>query len=116
MDRWYSRIGSTRSGSDTTAIEHRRRTLPGFSHAYIIHGTNSVHICSDCADVTPQMKARRRDLTDIHLGSGDLKSCIRGVTAHSPHDVDLDEAARGAQTNQSMAPAWQAYWKHRALT
>jgi rubredoxin len=101
--------------TDPVVIEHRRRTLPGFSHIFVIQGSQSTSICSDCAEVTPQMKSRRRDLTDIYLGLDDLKSCIRNVTSHAPHDVDWEEAARRAQTNQAMAPAWEAYWKHRAL-
>jgi len=101
--------------TDPIAIKHRRRTLPGFSHGFVIQGSQSTFICSDCAGVTAHMKSRRRDLTDIFLGLDDLKSCIRNVTAHAPHDVDWDEAARRAQTNQAMGPAWEAYWKHRTL-
>jgi rubredoxin len=101
--------------TDPIAIEHRRQTLPGFSHAFVIRGSQSTSICSDCAEVTSQMKSRRRDLTDLYLGLDDLKSCIRNVTAHAPHDVDWEEAARHAQANQTMGLAWEAYWKHRAL-
>ncbi|MBB4364994.1 rubredoxin [Bradyrhizobium sp. CIR18] len=102
--------------TDAIAVKHRRRTLPGFSHAFIMKGSQSVHICSDCADIIPQIKSRRRDLTDIYLKLDDLRSCIQTATAHLPHEVDWEEVARRAQSNQAIASAWDAYWKHRYLT
>jgi hypothetical protein len=45
----------------------------------------------------------------------DLTSCIRNATAYAPHDVDWDEAARRAQANQIIGPAWEAFYKHRSL-
>lgn len=101
--------------SDPLTMKHRRRTLPGFSHAFIMQGSQSIEICSDCADVTPRIKSRRPDLTDIYLVLDDLRSCIRSATAHAPHDVDWDEAARRAQANQIIGPAWEAFYKHRSL-
>ncbi|AHY49223.1 MULTISPECIES: hypothetical protein [Bradyrhizobium] len=100
---------------DAVAVEHRRRALPGFPHAFVIKGSRSCRICSDCADITHQLKSRRRDLTDVYLSADDLRSCLMAATPNAPHDVDWEEAARRAKANTIIGPAWDAFWKHRAL-
>jgi len=78
-------------------------------------GSQSCRICSDCADITQQLKSRRRDLTDVYLSAGDLRSCLTAAAPNAPHDVDWEEAARRAQANTIMGTAQDAFWKHRAL-
>jgi hypothetical protein len=58
---------------------------------------------------------RRRDLTDVYLNSDDLRSSIKLAAVHALHEVDWHEAPRRAQSNKAIGPAWDAYWKHRAL-
>lgn len=102
---------------ETSEINRRARriTLPGFTHAFIMGGSRTVQICSDCADIISQLKARRRDLTDIVLTSFDLRACILSLQPHAPHLIDWDEAANRAIANQQIGRSWEAYSKHRAF-
>jgi hypothetical protein len=101
--------------TDAVEIQARRSTLPGFSHSFVMRGSRSVFICSDCSEIISQIKLRRRDLTDIFLTGSDLRQCILSVQPHAPHDVDWDEVARRALSNRSIGSAWEAYSKHRSL-
>lgn len=101
--------------ADEAEIQARRSTLPGFSHAFVMKGSRSVLICSDCLEIISQIKLRRRDITDIYLTGSDLRQCILSVQPHAPHDVDWDEVARRALSNRSIGSAWEAYSKHRSL-
>ncbi|MGM5034956.1 hypothetical protein [Tardiphaga sp. 803_E3_N1_3] len=116
--RWAGGIRNLSEAIEETCEANRsarRNTLPGFTHAFIMRGPTAFELCSDCADVIPQLKARRRDIADITLTRTDIQASILSLQAHASHVVDWDEAANRAIANRSIGPSWEAYWKHRAL-
>ncbi|WP_346294834.1 hypothetical protein LRC39_15170 [Rhodopseudomonas sp. P1] len=116
--KWAGGIRDLYEAVEETSQEgrrFRRMTLPRFSHAFIMREARNVQICSDCAEIIPQLKARRRDLTDVSLTCLDLLACIQSLAPHASHVVDWDEAGNRASANRQIAPAWDAYFKHRAL-
>jgi len=101
--------------TDSFALHARRTLLKGFSHEYVMCGSTTTFVCSDCKDVTARLKLKRQDITEINLLSDDIRCCLTNVRAHAPHDVDWEEATLRAQSNRAIGLAWAAYWKHQSM-
>ncbi|TPL05818.1 hypothetical protein FJ938_14485 [Mesorhizobium sp. B2-4-14] len=100
---------------DPERIAARRRLFPGFANKAWICGYDTVHLCSDCSEISRSVRQRNRSLESAYLKLTDLRDCINSALPHRVHDLDFEEAERRLLSNGAYASAWEAWCRYDSL-
>jgi len=100
---------------DPERIAVRRRLFAGFANKAWICGYDTVHLCSDCSEVSSSVRQRNRSLASAYLKLSDLRDCLNSALPHRAHDIDFEEAERRLVCNWAYGSAWEAWCRYNSL-
>ncbi|GJE19502.1 hypothetical protein [Methylobacterium marchantiae] len=117
--QWFGEIRiheGVRLEGNAENLAYRRELYPEHLDAPVVSDRRQRFVCSDCGDVSSELRRARPDLGTPMLTLQDVRDCLGDIRDNEKTHIDLDRAAERAEGNFDLQRADWEFTVHRDIS